>query len=45
MLKTILRHIDFLIEQIEMLDQEIAERVNSYEEDKINVHTFVGTYN
>ncbi|WML56549.1 hypothetical protein [Neobacillus sp. PS2-9] len=30
MLKTILTHIDFLTEQIEMLDQEIAQRVNSY---------------
>jgi transposase len=33
MLKTILTHIDFLTEQIEMLDQEIAQRFNSYEED------------
>jgi transposase len=33
MIKTILTHIDFLTEQIEMLDQEIAQRVNSYEED------------
>jgi len=33
MLKTILTHIDFLTEQIEMLDQEIAQRVSSYEED------------
>lgn len=33
MLKTILTHIDFLTEQIEMLDQEIAKRVSSYEED------------
>ena len=33
MLKTILKHIDFLTEQIEMLDQEVAERVSSYQED------------
>jgi transposase len=33
MLKTILTHIDFLTEQIEMLDQEIAERVSSHQED------------
>ncbi|MDM5326722.1 IS110 family transposase [Neobacillus sp. CF12] len=33
MLKTILTHIDFLSEQIEILDQEIAKRVSSYQED------------
>lgn len=33
MLKTILTHIDFLSEQIEMLDQEIAQRVSSYQDD------------
>jgi transposase len=33
MLKTILTHIDFLSEQIDMLDQEIAERVSSHHED------------
>jgi transposase len=33
MLKTILKHIDFLTEQIEMLDQEVAQRVNAYQED------------
>jgi transposase len=33
MLKTILNHIDFLTEQIEMLDQEVAARVKSYQED------------
>lgn len=33
MLKTILTHIDFLSEQIEMLDQEVAQRVCSYQED------------
>ncbi len=32
MLKTILKHIDFLTEQIEMLDQEVAERVSSHQE-------------
>jgi len=33
MLKTILTHIDFLTNQIEMLDQEVANRVSSYKED------------
>ncbi|MEF2098444.1 IS110 family transposase [Peribacillus frigoritolerans] len=33
MLKTILTHIDFLSAQIEMLDQEIARRVSSYQDD------------
>jgi transposase len=33
MLKTILVHIDFLSEQIEMLDQEVAQRVSSDQED------------
>jgi transposase len=33
MLKTILTHIDFLTDQIEMLDREIAHRVSSYQED------------
>jgi len=33
MLKTILKHIDFLTEQIEMLDQEVAQRVGTYQED------------
>jgi transposase len=33
MLKTILSHIDFLTEQIEMLDQEVAQRVSAYQED------------
>ncbi|WP_066253964.1 IS110 family transposase [Neobacillus drentensis] len=33
MLKTILKHIDFLTEQIEMLDQEVAERVSTHKED------------
>jgi transposase len=33
MLKTILNHIDFLTEQIETLDQEVAERVGSDQED------------
>jgi transposase len=33
MLKTILRHIDFLTEEIEMLDQEVAKRVRTYQED------------
>lgn len=33
MLKTILKHIDFLTEQIEMLDHEVAGRVSSHQED------------
>lgn len=33
MLKTILTHIDFLTEQIVLLDKEIAERVSEYQED------------
>ena len=33
MLKTILKNIDFLTEQIEMLDQEVAKRVDSFKED------------
>ncbi len=33
MLKTILTHIDFLTEQIEMLDQQVAERVSAFQED------------
>ncbi|WP_367760803.1 transposase [Ammoniphilus sp. 3BR4] len=33
MIKTILTHIDFLTEQIEMLDQEVTQRVSSYQED------------
>jgi transposase len=33
MLKTILKHIDFLTEQIDMLDQEVAQRVSVFKED------------
>jgi transposase len=33
MIKTILTHIDFLTEQIEMLDQEVSQRVQSFKED------------
>ncbi|WP_430510892.1 IS110 family transposase [Gottfriedia solisilvae] len=33
MLKTILTHIDFLTEQIEKLDLEVAQRVSSFQED------------
>jgi transposase len=33
MLKTIVRHIDFLTEKIEMLDQEVAKRVRTNQED------------
>ncbi|MEC5424778.1 IS110 family transposase [Virgibacillus sp. C22-A2] len=33
MIKTILKHIDFLSDQIEMLDQEVADRVCKYQDD------------
>lgn len=33
MLRTILKHIDFLTEQVEMLDQEVASRVSDYQDD------------
>ena len=33
MLKTILTHIDFLTEQIDTLDEEVAERVSAFQED------------
>jgi transposase len=33
MLKTILKHIDFLTEQIDMLDQEVAQRVSAFQDD------------
>ena len=33
MIKAIMTHIDFLTEQIEKLDQEVAERVRDYQED------------
>lgn len=33
MIKTILGHIDFLTEQIDMLDKEVAYRVSSFQED------------
>ncbi|QGQ44847.1 IS110 family transposase [Metabacillus sediminilitoris] len=33
MLKTIITHIDFLTDQIEKLDNEIAERMSSYQDD------------
>jgi transposase len=33
MIKTILTHIHFLTEQIEMLDQEVTQRVSSYQKD------------
>lgn len=33
MLKTILNHIDFLTDQINMLDQEVSNRVTAYHED------------
>jgi transposase len=42
MLKTILTHIDFLTEQIEMLDQEIAQRVSSYQEDIERLDSITG---
>jgi transposase len=43
MLKTILTHIDLLSEQIEMLDEEIAKRVRSYEEDIERLDSIPGT--
>lgn len=33
MIKTILTHIDFLSEQVELLDQEVAARIESFHED------------
>lgn len=33
MIKTILTHIDFLSDQIEMLDLEITDRFSTYRED------------
>lgn len=33
MIKTVLNHIDFLTEQIDMLDQEIADRLSIHQED------------
>jgi transposase len=33
MIKTILTHIDFLSEQVESLDKEVAKRVESFQED------------
>jgi transposase len=33
MLKTILKHIDFLTEQIDMLNQEVAQRVSAFQDD------------
>lgn len=33
MIKTILDHIDFLTEQIDKLDQEVANRLTDYQED------------
>jgi transposase len=42
MIKTILTHIDFLTEQIEMLDQEIAQRVSSYQEDIVRLDSIPG---
>lgn len=42
MLKTILTHIDFLSEQIDKLDQEIAQRVSSYQEDVVILDSIPG---
>lgn len=42
MLKTILGHIDFLTEQIEMLDKEVAERVSSNHEDVARLDSIPG---
>ncbi|WP_066064323.1 IS110 family transposase [Neobacillus soli] len=45
MLKTILKHIDFLTEQIEMLDQEVAERVSTHQEDIERLDSIPGIAN
>ncbi|MBT2738871.1 IS110 family transposase [Bacillus sp. ISL-7] len=42
MLKTILGHIDFLTEQIEMLDKEVADRVSSHQEDESRLDSIPG---
>ncbi|WP_251028138.1 MULTISPECIES: transposase [unclassified Bacillus (in: firmicutes)] len=42
MLKTILGHIDFLTEQIEMLDKEVAGRVSSHQEDVSRLDSIPG---
>jgi transposase len=42
MLKTILNHIDFLTEQIEALDQEVADRVGSDQEDMERLDSIPG---
>ena len=42
MLKTILGHIDFLTEQIEMLDKEVADRVSSHQEDVSRLDSIPG---
>ncbi|WP_257958662.1 transposase [Bacillus sp. V3-13] len=42
MLKTILGHIDFLTEQIEMLDQEVAERVSTHQEEIERLNSIPG---
>jgi transposase len=42
MLKTILHHIDFLTEQIEALDQEVAGRVSSDQEDMERLDSIPG---
>lgn len=33
MIKTILKHIDFLTDQIDELDREVANRMSSYQDD------------
>ena len=42
MLKTILGHIDFLTEQIKMLDQEVADRVSPHQEDVARLDSIPG---
>jgi len=42
LLKTILKHVNFLTEQIEMLDQEVAERVSFHQEDVDRIDSIPG---
>jgi transposase len=45
MLRTILNHIDFLTDQIEMLDQEVAKRVTDFHEDVERFDSIPGNSN
>ena len=44
MLKTILTHIEFLTEQIDLLNQEVATRLSSYQEDIERRSCFIRSY-